>query len=76
MLPVSLDCPFLIALSAFANVYIMTHYGQLGGRSMALDATFNNISVRSWWQITVKHQTEATYETIMAFVGIYPNAYL
>jgi hypothetical protein len=25
MLPVSLDCPFLIALSVFSNVYLKSH---------------------------------------------------
>ena len=28
MLPVSLDCPFLIALSVFSNVYLLKTYGR------------------------------------------------
>ena len=62
MLPMSLDCPFLIATFGFVLMFIETKItGEMGG-FMVFKDPFNNISVISWNSVLLVEETRVPGE--------------
>jgi hypothetical protein len=48
--------------------YTMVHYAELNV-NMMLNATFNNISVMSWWSVLLAEETEVPIENHRSAAG-------
>jgi hypothetical protein len=58
MLPVSLDCPFIIAPSVFSDVYWATeHYTKDWATRTPLVALFLLLLLQIWWQVVNEERT-------------------